>query len=75
MVEVLAAAHVVVDGEARGEVANTTTDLNRVFDDVEAKHRGGATGRMEEAEQGANGGALPRAVWAEEAEEFALLDL
>ena len=30
---------------------------------------------MEEAEKGANCGALPRAVWAEEAEELALLDL
>ena len=30
---------------------------------------------MQEAKQGANGGALPRAVRAEEAEEFTLLDL
>ena len=75
MVEVLAAAHVVVDGEARGKVANTTTDLNRVLNDVEAEHRGGAGGRMQEAKQGANCGALPRAVWAEEAEELTLLDL
>ena len=75
MVEVLAAAHVVIHGEAGGEVANTTTDLDGVLHDVEAEHRGGAGGWVQEAKEGANCGALPSAVWAEEAEELALLDL
>ena len=30
---------------------------------------------MQEAEEGANRGALPRAVWTEEAEELTLFDL
>ena len=75
MVEILATTHVVVDGEARGEVADAATNLYRVLDDVESEHRGRSTGRVEETEEGSNGGALPRAVWPEEAEEFALLDL
>jgi hypothetical protein len=75
VVEVLSAAHVVVHGEAGGEVADAATDLDRVLDDVETEDRGGACGWVEEAEEGADGGALPRAVRAEEAEELTLLDL
>ena len=75
VVQVLPTAHVVVDGEARWEVADATADRNRILDDVEAEHAGRSARWVEEAEKGPDRGALPGAVRTEEAEELALADL
>lgn len=75
VVQVLPTAHVVVDGEARREVADAAADRNRILDDVEAEHAGRSARWVEEAEKGPDRGALPGAVRTEEAEELALANI
>ena len=75
MIEVLPTAHIVVDGEARREITNAAANRHRILHDIKAEHARRSTRGVEEAEQRSDCRALPSAVWAEEAEEFALADL
>ena len=75
MIEVLPTAHIVVDGEARWEIANAAANRHRILHHIKAEHARGAAGGVEESEQRSDRCALPGAVWAEEAEEFPLANL
>ena len=65
--------HPRIKGDFRGQIAHPGQNLRFLLPDVQPQHRGGAAGGMDEAQQGADGGAFSRAVGADEAEEVPLL--
>src|SRR5205814_783026 len=73
--EILLDRQVFVEGEALGHVAGLTFDRFGFAREFEAEHLARATVGGEEAAEHAQGRRLPRAVWAEEAGDVALLDL
>src|SRR5687767_8368120 len=68
---VLANRHVCVQREALAHVADVLSDLAALPDDVEARDMSFARPRLEKADKHPDCRCLPRAVGAEEAEDFA----
>ena len=69
------AAERVVERDAAGQVPHPPPNGDRVGHDVHAEHGGAALGRVQVAQQGADGGRLAGAVRPQEAEDLAGLDL
>ena len=73
-VEILAHAHVGVERRRLGQIAGAALGLDRLLDEIEAGHDGGALGGRHVAGEHAHGRGLAGAVRAEKAEDLAAFD-
>src|SRR6202008_905221 len=73
VVEQVLAGQRVVEGDATGQIAGPSPDLDRVANDVQAEHRCGTGGRVEEAEEEPDRRRLAGPVRSEEAEDLAFM--
>ncbi len=75
VVQVLLAGHVPVEPDVFGEVADDLLHVQRVFGDLDPVDEAPAAGGLDHAGEHQDRRALPRSVWAEEAEYVAFPDL
>ena len=68
-------AHLRIERDAFGQIADALADLHRLRHDVEAGHAGDAAGGRQIGGQDAHDGRLAGAVVAEQADDLVLLDL
>src|SRR5690242_8634401 len=71
----LSAAQAGIEGEFSREVADELFDFGGLLPAIQTTDGGATTVGMEQAHEGTHGGGFARAVRAEEAEDFAFLDV
>ena len=75
MLEVFASGHESIEIGSLDDAADVAQRLLEIASNVESADRDVAGGRLDEADQHADGGRLSRTVWSEKAEDLARLEL